>query len=102
MIKEIGRTEFIRHLSLDSDLEQFVGKELEWFSNMAGNILGTIAFEGRKRGRIYIILRRNPTGRFQVLSVICDFYNRRAARIDFLRAMVVADEDEKDVCLSTE
>jgi len=102
VIKEIGRKEFIRHLSLDSDLEQFVGKELEWFSNVAGSILGTIALEGREGGRKYIILGVDPTGRFQVLSVMCDFYNHRAARIDFLRAMAVADEDEEDVCLSRE
>jgi hypothetical protein len=41
-IRATGRAEFIRRLSLKSDLERLVGKEVEWFANAAGNIISTI------------------------------------------------------------
>ena len=43
IVKDIGRVEFIRRLSLHSDLEHFIGNEVEWFTNKTGNVIGTIA-----------------------------------------------------------
>ena len=92
VIKAIGRAEFIYRLSLDSDLEHFIGKEVEWFSNKTGNIIGTIALGDRGRGWNYVILKRNQLGKFHVCDVVCDFYNHRAARVDFMFAMVRAGQ----------
>ena len=41
-IRSTGRAEFIRRLSLHDDLERWVGREVEWFANAAGNVIGTI------------------------------------------------------------
>ena len=88
MIKEIGRREFIRHLSLENDLEHFIGKEVEWYANPTGSLIGTIAFGDRSRGWNYVIFKRNRAGRFHVSRVVCDFYDRAAARVDFMFAMI--------------
>jgi hypothetical protein len=90
--KAIGRAEFIHRLSLHSDLEHFIGKEVEWFSNSTGNILGTIALGDKGRGWNYVILKRNPLGKFHACDVVCDFYNQQAARVDFMLAMVAAGQ----------
>ena len=90
VIKDIGRAEFINRLSLHSDLEHFVGKEVEWFTNKTGNIIGTIALGDKSRGWNYVILRRNRIGKFRVCNVMCDFYNHAAARVDFMIAMMGA------------
>jgi hypothetical protein len=92
VIKAIGRAEFIRRLSLDSDLEHFIGKEVEWFSNRTGNILGTIALGDKAKGWNYVILKRNPLGKFHACDVVCDFYNHGAARVDFMLAMAAAGQ----------
>ena len=95
IIKNIGRPEFIRGLSLHSDLERFIGKEVEWFSNKTGNILGTIALGDSSRGWNYVILRRNQMGRFHVCDVVCDFYNHATAKVDFMFAMVGAGHSRR-------
>jgi hypothetical protein len=95
VIKAIGRVEFIRRLSLDSDLEHFIGKEVEGFSNRTGNILGTIALGDSSRGWNYVILKRNQLGKFHACDVVCDFYNHEAARVDFMFAMVGAGQSRE-------
>ena len=92
IVKDIGRAEFVRRLSLDTDLEDFVGKEVEWFSNETGNIIGTIALGDSSRGWNYVILKRNRIGEFHVRNVVCDFYNHAAARVDLMLAMVGAGQ----------
>ena len=87
VIKDIGRTEFVNHLSFHKDLEHFIGDEVEWFSNRAGNIIGTVARGDRNKGWNYVILKRNRGGAFQVRNVMGDFYNRAAARVAVVLAM---------------
>ena len=95
VIKDIGRTEFIHRLSLRSDLEQFIGKEVEWFTNQTGNVIGTIALGDSSRGWNYVILRRNRMGKFHVCKVVCDFYDHSAARVDFMLAIVGAGQSRR-------
>jgi hypothetical protein len=95
VIRAIGRAEFIHRLSLDSDLEHFIGKEVEWFSNKTGNILGTIALGDSSRGWNYVILRRNQRGKFHVCDVVCDFYNHAATKVDCMFAMVGAGQSRR-------
>ena len=90
VIKDIGRTEFIDHLALHTDLEHFIGREVEWFSNKRGTIIGTIALGDESKGWNYVILKRNQIGKFHVCDVACDFYNHAAARVDFMFAMGAA------------
>ncbi len=89
-IKGVERAEFIRLLSLQTDLESYVGKEVEWFSNTAGNVIGTIALGDGKLGWNYVVLRRETAGKFHACHVACDFYNHAAARVDCMYAMAVA------------
>ena len=91
VVKDIGRAEFIGRLSLHSDLEHFIGKEVEWFTNKTGNVIGTIAQGDKSRGWNYVILKRDQLGKFHVCNSVCDFYNQTAARVDFMFAMVGAD-----------
>ena len=94
VIRAIGRAEFIHRLSLDSDLEHFIGKEVGWFSNRTGNILGAIALGDKDRGWNYVILKRDQLGKFYACDVVCDFYNHGAARVDFMLAMVAAGRSQ--------
>jgi hypothetical protein len=89
-INGVDRAEFIHLLSLQTDLESFVGKEVEWFSNKAGNVIGTIALGDGTRGWNYVVLRRETTGKFHACNVACNFYNHAAARVDCMYAMAVA------------
>jgi hypothetical protein len=95
VVKDIGRTEFIRRLSLHSDLEHFIGNEVEWFANKTGNVIGTIAQGDKSRGWNYVILKRNQMGKFHVRNSVCDFYNHAAARVDFMFAMMGAGQSRR-------
>jgi hypothetical protein len=88
VINAIDRAEFVHRLSLDSDLEHFIGKEVEWFSNRTGNILGTIALGEKGRGWNYVVLKRDQLGKYHACDVVCDFYDHGAARVGFMLAMV--------------
>ncbi len=90
VIKDIGRTEFIHRLPPHTDLEHFIGKEVEWFSNKRGTIIGTIALGDKSKGWNYVILQRKQTRQFQVCEVASDFFNHAAARVDFMFAMGAA------------
>jgi hypothetical protein len=95
IVKDIGRAEFIRRLSQHSDLEHFIGNEVEWFTNKTGNIIGTIALGDKSMGWNYVILRRNRMGEFHVCDAVCDFYNHAAARVDLMFAMVGAGQSRR-------
>ena len=89
-IKGVDRVEFIRLLSLHNDLESFVGTEVEWFSNKAGNVIGTIALGDVSKGWNYVVLRRETMGKFHACNVARDFYSQTAARVDCMYAMAAA------------
>jgi hypothetical protein len=90
-IRATGRSEFIRRLSLHSDLERFVGKEVEWFANAAGTIIGTIALAARDRGWNYVVLRKNKLGNFRASNRREDLFSLHGARADCLQAMGMTD-----------
>jgi hypothetical protein len=90
-IRATGRAEFIRRLSLQSDLERLVGKEVEWFANAAGNIISTIALAARDRGWNYVVLRKNELGNFQASNRGEDLFSLAEARMDCLQAMGTTD-----------
>jgi len=81
----ISRAEFVRRLSLDNDLERFIGKEVEWFADDTGNVIGTIALGST--GWSYVILRRDKLGNFRVCNVRGNLYGLDAARMDIFSEM---------------
>ena len=92
-VKDISRAEFNRLLPLHSGLENLIGKEVEWFSDKRGNILGTIALGDSSRGWNYVILKRDRVGKFHVCDVACNIYSHAAARVDFIIATVAAAQN---------
>jgi len=64
-----------------------MGKQIEWFTNKAKNLIGTIAFARVGRSWNYAILRRNILGKFQVREIGRDFYNLRQIRIQLISVM---------------
>ncbi len=90
-IRATGRAEFIRRLSLHSDLERLIGKEVEWFAGAAGNVIGTIALAARDRGWNYVVLRKNELGNFQASNRRENLFSLDGARVDYLQAMGTTD-----------
>jgi hypothetical protein len=89
-IRATGRAEFIRRLSLHSDLERWVGKEVEWFADAAGNVIATIALAAQGRGWNYVVLRKNTLGNFRASNRREDLFSLDEARVDCLQAMGMA------------
>jgi hypothetical protein len=96
-IRATGRAEFIRRLSLHSDLERWVGKEIEWFADAAGNVIATIALAARDRGWNYVVLRKNKLGNFQASNRREDLFSLDEARVDCLQAMRMTDSSANDL-----
>ena len=96
-IKNICRPKFERFLQFHAILELAVGKEVEWFSDAVENTIGTIAFCQGGRGWNYAVLRRDWTGDFQVCDLGANLYSLEAARVDFRRAMAVAENTEPSI-----
>ena len=92
-VKDIGRAEFVRRLPARSDLERFIGEEIEWFSNQRGNVIGTIARGDKSKGWNYVVLKQTQTSEFHVCNAVCNFYNHEAARVDCMFAMVEAGQN---------
>ena len=90
-IRDTGRAEFIRRLSLHGDLERLIGKEVEWFANAAGDVIGTIALAVRDGGWNYVVLRKNKLGNFQATSRGDNLFSLDEARVDCLQAMGKTD-----------
>jgi hypothetical protein len=90
-IRDTDRAEFIRRLSLLGDLERLIGKEVEWFANAAGNVIGTIALAARDRGWNFVVLRKNKLGNFQASDRRENLFSLDEARMDCLQAMGMTD-----------
>jgi hypothetical protein len=96
-IRATGRAEFIRLLSLQSDLERWIGQEVEWFADAAGDVIGTIALAARDRGWNYVVLRKNRLGNFQASYRREDLFSLDEARADCLQAMGMSDSSATDL-----
>jgi hypothetical protein len=86
-IKTIAHTEFDRLLPQHFTLENLVGKEVEWFSNRSGNMVGTIAKQENVTGWNYAILKRDKEGVSHVRKVMNNFLSLKDARVDLLLSM---------------
>lgn len=86
-IRATDRVDFIRRLALHTDLEGWVGKEVEWFVDVKRSIIGTIAIAARDEGWNYVVLIKNRLGKFQAASRRENLFSLDEARKDCLRAM---------------
>ena len=94
LIKNITRWKFERFLRFHAILEAAIGEEVEWSGDAVENTIGTIAYSKGARGWNYAILKRDWMGDFQVCDLGANLYSLTAARVDFRRAMVVADNTD--------
>lgn len=70
-----------------------MGKEVEWFSNRSGDLLGTLAKGESVAGWNYAILKRDKNGDPHIRkAAIKDFPDSKAARVDLLLSMIVLEE----------
>jgi len=87
IIETMLRSEFDRLVPHNLALENFMVKQVEWFSNRSGNLLGAVAKGEGVTGWNYVILKRDKKGDFRVRKVIGNFFNLNAARVDLLLSM---------------
>jgi hypothetical protein len=87
IIKTIPRSEYDRLLAHNPALKSVMVKQVEWFSNKSGSLLGTVAEGESVAGSNYAILTRDKTGDFHIRKVMSNFLNVKAARVDLLLSM---------------
>ena len=88
LVESIVSGEFNRLLPSHLVLENLMAGQVEWFGSKTRNLIGAIAAGKGEAGWNYAILRRNKEGKFQTCDVRTNFHSYRAARVDFLLAMV--------------
>jgi hypothetical protein len=90
VFRRISRAVFNHLLSAHRALAIMIGREVEWFANRAGTLIGTIALDHRHTSWNHVILRRVPHGDFHVCAVMRHMYNVKAARTDLMYALKAA------------
>jgi hypothetical protein len=75
-----------------------MGEQVEWFTNQARNLIGTIALTKAGRSWNYAILRRNKLGNFQVCDIGQNFFSLTQTMVQFTYAMVAAKKDRQEGC----
>lgn len=75
-----------------------MGEQVEWFSNRARNLIGTIARSKVGRSWNYAILRRTKLGNFQVCDIGENFYNLQQTGVQFRYAMAAAKKARREIC----
>jgi hypothetical protein len=90
LVKSIGSGEFNQLLPSHLALENLMAGQVEWYGNKRRSLIGAIAAGKGEAGWNYAILRRNLGGNFRVCDVRANFCSQKAARVDFLLAMVGA------------
>jgi len=101
-IKRIARWEFNQLLPHHLVLENLMGEQVEWFSNKAKNLIGTIALTKVGRSWNFAVLRRNKLGNFQVCDIGQNFFNLGQTMIQFRYAMVAVENNRQEVCPSSD
>ena len=96
-INNISRAEFSRLLPLGRRVERFIGKEIEWFSNNSGKVIGVIAVDRADKGWNSAVLERDKSGDFRVLKLGGDASSLDDARTELLADMAGAEKSQKKV-----
>ena len=86
-IKTIPRSQFDRLVSQNTALESLMGKEVEWFSDRSGNLLGAVAKGEGVAGWNCAVLKRDKKGDFHVRKLMNSFFGLKHARVDLLHSM---------------
>lgn len=93
MIKSISQEEMDQFLPRRFNIDRFIGAEVEWFSDKAGTIIGTIAEGTTKMAWGYAVLRRDDNGKYRFWDLETRIESCDAARIQIVRAMEGTQKD---------
>ena len=93
VIKSISQEEMDQVLPHRFNIDRFIGAEAEWFSDEAGNIVGTIAEGTTNRHWGYAVLRRDDGGTYRFWDLETGIESCDAARIQIVHAMEATQKD---------
>jgi hypothetical protein len=94
VIRRFRKLNFDQLLSLHGLLETFLGKQVEWFTDEASNIIGTVAGAEADGGWNLAVLRRDRRGYFRMCHLKRNLYTLRTATIDLRRSMAKAENSK--------
>src|ERR1041385_8737196 len=92
-LESISREELDRFIPPNLILHRLMVEQVEWFSNTAGNIIGTLAGKVDS-GWNYAVLKGDARGNFRVCNLGGDSYNFKTARARLLVDMEVVEKTE--------
>jgi len=98
-IEAIPRSEFDQFLPRHFALESLMGKEVEWFSNRSGTVVGTIAQGEGVADWNYAILKRGKNGDPRVRKVMNNFFSLKTARVDLLLSMAEIESANREAAV---
>jgi hypothetical protein len=86
-INNISCSAVDRFLPHRNAIGQFIGSEVEWFADPAGNIVGIVA-EGKANANWgYVVLRRDEHGKYRYWDLETRIDSRETARRQMVRIM---------------
>jgi len=86
-VRNISRVDLDQFLPHRFAIGRFIGAEVEWFADEAGNSIGTIAQGTTNRNWGYVVLRRDEVGQYLIWDLKTGIESCDAARIQIVRAM---------------
>jgi hypothetical protein len=98
-IKNISRPDFDQLLPQDANLKHLIAEQLEWFSNSAGTMLGTVGTDKHVSGWIYVILKQDKDGQFHVYKIMNNCFPLECLRDDLLISMAELAIEQPDLCV---
>ena len=93
MITSLSRKDIDEHLPHRSNIDRFIGAEVERYSDKPGNIIGAIAEGTANRKWGYAILRRDDNGKYRFWDLETRIESCDAARRQIIRAMEATQKD---------
>jgi hypothetical protein len=97
IVTAIPRAEFDQLLPHNSVLENLMVKQVEWFCNKSGNLLGTIGKGQSAAGWNYVILKQDKEGGFHIHKVMNNFFDLKLAKDDLLISMAELAIEQPDL-----
>jgi hypothetical protein len=92
--ESIRKEKFDRFRPPHLGLESLMVWQTEWFANMAGTTIGTLAVGKANQGWNYAVLGRDKSGDFRVYKLGRDAFSLDDARDEFLLEMAAAEKSQ--------
>lgn len=86
-VRNISRVDLDQFLPHRLAIGRFIGEEVEWFADEAGNSIGTMAHGTTNMNWGYVALRRDELGHYLIWDLKTGIEGCDAARIQIVRAM---------------